>query len=115
MLAAADQLELVASAHLDQVHDLVRRAGCPEPRATEIVGTTLLGMVDEVADGPRPEPDALGAWFAASQALATRGCTDAPPTTVAGGQGEEGRVEVALEHLPSTSRTAVLLRDHYDL
>ncbi|MFL6137508.1 MAG: zf-HC2 domain-containing protein [Frankiaceae bacterium] len=114
MLAAADQVELVATTHLDQVHDLVRRLGCPEPEATEIVGRTLLGLVDEVADGPRPAPDAIGAWFAASRALAARSSCDEPGEPA--GDGADGvTVEEALGHLPPPARTAVLLRDHYDL
>ena len=120
---SAAELVAVVRVHLDRVHDAVRRIGGRDGAdAVEVVRASALALVDEVATRPLDAEQAAGEWFRLALARAR---DLAPPTgrpapadgaTVAA-RPVEGSVQVtdALAALSEDARTAVLLRDAYDL
>lgn len=105
--------------HADRVHDAVRRLGCDDRAAVEVVETSALDLVEAVAARPETVPDAVGWWFARARALAARVASPSPDLPLGGGvlAADEDQLVLAeaLEQLPEPARLALLLRDAYAL
>lgn len=119
-LVSADDFVSAVRVYADRVNDLLRRRGVPALEAIEICETYALALLDAVVNAPETVVDLAGWWFA--RALEVSGSTDAEPSALldepvsvlAGTEGED-QVRAALATLPATERTAVTLRDSYDL
>ena len=105
--------------HLDRVHDAVRRLGCDEAAAVEVVETSAVDLVEALADAPDSVADRVGWLFARARRLAVRVGNDDGALPVGSGllSVDEDQVVLAeaLEALPERERAALLLRDSYDL
>lgn len=116
---SAEELVATVRVHLDRVHDAVRRLGCDPAAALEIVETSAVDLVEAVADNPETVVDAVGWWFARARALGRRVGSAAADLPVGSGvlAADEDQLVLAeaLEQLPERERTALLLRDSYDL
>jgi hypothetical protein len=120
-LVSADDFVSAVRVYSDRVNDLLRRAGIPALEAIEICETHALALLDAVVNAPETVVDLAGWWFAravevTSDAGSTPGlaAADEPISMLAGTAGEE-QVRAALAGLPDAERTAVNLRDSYDL
>lgn len=119
MLTADDVLAAVR-VHADRLHDAVRRLGCGPEVAAHVVETASLDLVDTVARSRGDVQDPVGWLFARGRALArgaAGGEDDALPLGggVLGGDATQVRLAEALESRPERERSALLLRDSYDL
>ena len=116
---SAEDLVAVVRVHLDRVHDAVRRLGCDEAAALEVVETSAMDLVEAVADTPEAVPDPIGWWFARARLLGKRVGSDGGELPLGSGllSVDEDQVVLAeaLEQLPERDRAALLLRDSYDL
>jgi DNA-directed RNA polymerase specialized sigma24 family protein len=120
-LVSADDFVSAVRVYADRVNDLLRRRGVPALEAIEICETYALALLDAVVNAPETVVDLAGWWF--GRALEVSGSTsdaaasvlvDEPVSVLAGTAGE-GQVRAALATLPEPERTAVTLRDGYDL
>lgn len=117
---SAEQLVSAVRVHADRVHDAVRRQGCAPEAAAQVVRTSAVELVRRVGGG-RAEVDTLvGWWFARARALGLQAERDEGALPM-GGSGPLAKDSVqqllagAIELRPERQRTAVLLRDAYDL
>ena len=111
----------VLRVHADRVYDGVIRSGRSPAVAAHVVESTG-GQLIEASVGPQPLGDPVGWWFgralevtpAAGPAARTAAATGAEET--GGGPGDDqSRLVAALDRQPPPGRTALLLRDCYDL
>ncbi len=106
--------------HADRVHDAVRRQGCAPEAAAEVVRTSAVELVQRVSGG-RAEVDTLvGWWFARARVLGLKARRDDGALPMGGTgplakDGMQALVAEAIELRPERERTALLLRDAYDL
>jgi hypothetical protein len=125
-VAVEDYLAVVR-VYADRVHDFVRRTGCPPAVAAEIVEATALELLVALVEHPLDVVDMAGWWFRQAGRAAERDngapTADRPRrrrpagrrgTRSRPGEGDE-QVGAALDRLTGPQRTAVLLRDAYDL
>jgi hypothetical protein len=117
---SAEDAVTTVRVHLDRVHDVVRRLGCGEAAAVEVVETSAMDLVEALADAPDTVADRVGWWFARARSLALRvGGDDDGELPVGSGllsvDEDQGVLAEALEALPERDRAALLLRDSYDL
>ncbi|HTR71341.1 MAG TPA: zf-HC2 domain-containing protein [Mycobacteriales bacterium] len=120
-LVSADDFIAAIRVYADRVNDLLRRGGTPALEAIEICETEALALLDAVVTAPNTVIDLAGWWFARAIDVTGRRDTDTgdqpldePTSVLAGTEGEE-QVRAALTTLPRAERTAVILRDGYDL
>ena len=111
---SAEDLVAVLRVHLDRVHDTVRRLGVGPGASVEVVETSVLDLVEAVADRPATVPDIVGWWFARAIALG-RDTAGSLPELAPDGEPDQQVLAHALRELPETERLALLLRDAYDL
>ncbi len=118
---SAEQLVAAVRVHADRVHDAVRRQGCAPEAAAEVVRTSAVELCQRVAGGRAIEVDILvGWWFARARALGLQGRRDDGflPLGGTGPLAKDHMQELlaeAIELRPERQRTALLLRDAYDL
>jgi DNA-directed RNA polymerase specialized sigma24 family protein len=120
-LVSADDFVSAVRVYADRVNDLLRRGGVPAVEAIEISETQALALLDAVVNAPETVIDLAGWWFARAIELTTRRDAaagadplDDPISVLAGTEGEE-QVRAALAALAPSERSAVVLRDGYDL
>jgi DNA-directed RNA polymerase specialized sigma24 family protein len=115
----AEDLVAVVRVHLDRVHDAVRRLGCDETAALEVVETSAMDLVEALAGGPVTVTDPVGWWFARARVLGTRVGSDGGELPIGSGllSSDEDQLVLAeaLEQLSERDRAVLLLRDSYDL
>lgn len=124
-LVTGDQLLALVRTSADDVHDMVRRCGCPPAGAATVVAASALDLVTVLRDEPETVGDMLGWWFGRAEALAARRCGPAGNEHPAAGPDTpdaplrdtalEHRLVRALETLDEPARRALRLRDAYDL
>jgi DNA-directed RNA polymerase specialized sigma24 family protein len=120
-LVSADDFVSAVRVYADRVNDLLRRAGAHPVEAIETTEIQALALLDAVVQAPETVIDLAGWWFARSIETVGRNSGAAPHTAVeepvsvlAGTSGEE-QIRAALAGLREAERTAVVLRDCYDL
>ncbi|MBV9487233.1 MAG: IPT/TIG domain-containing protein [Frankiaceae bacterium] len=120
-LVSADDFVSAVRVYTDRVNDLLRRGGVPALEAIETCETHSLALLDAVVNAPETVIDLAGWWFARAIEMATQTgrtsgdeASDEPISMLAGTANEE-QVREALGRLPAAERTAVMLRDGYDL
>ena len=123
-LVSADDAVAAIRVHADRVHDLLRRSGCGPEVSVEVTESYAFALLDALVNAPQTVGDMAGWWFGRALELARRlGGTaeasdvraDEESTSVLAGTTGEAQVRAALASLPESERTAVLLRDGYDL
>jgi hypothetical protein len=123
-LVSADDVVAAVRVHADRVHDLLRRSGCGPAESVEVSESYALALVDALVNAPETVGDMAGWWFARALELGRRlgdGRLEVPEggdpdsTSVLSGTSGEAQVRGALARLRPETRTAVLLRDGYDL
>jgi hypothetical protein len=120
-LVSADDFVSAVRVYTDRVNDLLRRGGVPALEAIETCETHSLALLDAVVNAPETVIDLAGWWFARAIEMTTqtgRTATDEAsdePISMLAGTANEEQVRDALGQLPSGERTAVMLRDGYDL
>ena len=105
-------VQAVVRVHADRLHDAVRRGGTGPVAAVEVVRTACLDLVEEVARRPGGVVDATGWLFSRARQL---GGLPAGPFPALSQDDAQVRLVEALAALPEDQRTALLLRDCYDL
>ena len=116
---SADEVVAVVRVHLDRVGDAVRRTGCAGPDLLDVVRTSALELVDRAAAAPSTAESLAGEWFARARELAVQRdasgstATDVSPADLS--PADLSPADRALAALPEQARTALLLRDAYDL
>ncbi len=120
---SAEDLLAAVRVHADRVHDAVRRQGAGGAAAAEVVEASALDTVARAGQrgghGFATVGAAVGWWFSRARALGQQVAHDDGELPVgrgllAGDEVQELLAE-ALEHRPERERTALLLRDAYDL
>jgi DNA-directed RNA polymerase specialized sigma24 family protein len=123
-LVSADDAVAAIRVHADRVHDLLRRSGCGPEESVEVTEAYAFALLDALVNAPQTVGDMAGWWFGRALELARRlggtaEASDVRPheesTSVLAGTPGEAQVRAALASLPESERTAVLLRDGYDL
>jgi DNA-directed RNA polymerase specialized sigma24 family protein len=119
-LVSADDFVSAIRVYSDRVNDLLRRRGIPPLEAIDIIETHALALLDTVINAPETVIDLAGWWFARAIEMtsATQGAAEASDdeaASVLAGTETEARVRTALAGLRDAERTAVVLRDAYDL
>jgi hypothetical protein len=122
-LVSADDLVAAVRVHADRVHDLLRRSGCGPAESVEVSESYALALIDALVNAPDTVGDMAGWWFARALELGRRlgggiessEVDDASSASVLSGTTGEAQVRAALAGLGRDERTAVLLRDGYDL
>jgi hypothetical protein len=122
-LVSADDLVAAVRVHADRVHDLLRRSGCGEAESVEVSESYALALIDALVNAPETVGDMAGWWFARALELGRRlgggldssDVEEAESASVLSGTTGEAQVRAALAGLSRDERTAVLLRDGYDL
>lgn len=120
-LVSADDLVSAVRVYADRVNDLLRRGGITALEAIEVAETHAQALLDAVVTEPETVIDLAGWWFARSiefvthGGVATQNETPEQPTSMLAGTLGEAEVRAALESLPESERSAVMLRDGYDL
>jgi hypothetical protein len=120
-LVSADDVVAAVRVHADRVHDLLRRSGCGPEESVEVCESYAFALLDALVNAPETVGDMAGWWFGRALELGRRlGETgaepaDEMPTSVLAGTTGEAQVRAALATLPETERSAVMLRDAYDL
>ena len=120
-LVSADDAIAAVRVHADRVHDLLRRSGCGPQEAVEVTESYAFALLDALVNAPETVVDMAGWWFGRVLELGRRLGTpvdetseDASTSVLAGTTGE-AQVRAALAGLPDSERSAVVLRDAYDL
>ena len=120
-LVSADDAIAAVRVHADRVHDLLRRSGCGLQESVEVTESYAFALLDALVNAPETVGDMAGWWFGRALELARRLGTpveepdeDASTSVLAGTTGE-AQVRAALAGLPESERSAVVLRDAYDL
>ncbi|HVF20119.1 MAG TPA: hypothetical protein VNA14_07745 [Mycobacteriales bacterium] len=125
---SAEAFTAVVRTYADRVHDDVRRLGATPAEAAEIVESSALDVLDDIAADGADVSGAVGRWFAQARVLACR-LVDADaqpraPDPDAAAAAPEGLIrDTALDlaarrglaQLSSRDRAALLLRDAYEL
>ena len=122
-LVSADDLVAAVRVHADRVHDLLRRSGCGPAESVEVSESYALALIDALVNAPETVGDMAGWWFARALELGRRlgggiessEVDDGSSASVLSGTTGESQVRGALGGLGRDERTAVLLRDGYDL
>jgi DNA-directed RNA polymerase specialized sigma24 family protein len=119
-LVSADDFVSAIRVYADRVNDLLRRRGIPSVEAIEILETHALALLDSVVNAPETVVDLAGWWFA--RAIEVTGSSRRKSaaagdeaTSMLAGTESEARVRAALAKLSEGERSAVILRDAYDL
>ena len=119
MPVTADDLVALVRVHADRVHDLVRRLGCPPPAAPGVVEASALDLVAVAAWGPAVAGALVGRWFALAVEHAHRVGLDGAWLPRGSGpladDAQQDLLAAGLERRAERSRSALLLRDAYDL
>jgi len=120
-LVSADDAIAAVRVHADRVHDLLRRSGCGPQESVEVTESYAFALLDALVNAPETVGDMAGWWFGRALELGRRLGTpveelseDASTSVLAGTSGE-AQVRAALAGLPESERSAVVLRDAYDL
>lgn len=128
-VVSADDVVAVVDTYADRLHDAVRRLGCPPSKAAEVMERSALEMIEALRRSPETVTDLVGWWLAriadnttrvtgqpnsGLAATVRRGRGETMPGVLHGTQGEK-RLSDALAQLDARPRTAILLRDAYDL
>ena len=128
-VVSADDVVAVVDTYADRLHDAVRRLGCPPSKAADVMERSALEMIEALRRSPDTVTDLVGWWLAriadnttrvtgqpnsGLAATIRRGRGEAMPGVLHGTQGEK-RLADALAQLDARPRTAILLRDAYDL
>jgi len=120
-LVSADDAIAAVRVHADRVHDLLRRSGCGPQEAVEVTESYAFALLDALVNAPETVGDMAGWWFGRALELGRRLGTPADEpteeasTSVLAGTSGEAQVRAALTGLPDSERSAVVLRDAYDL
>jgi DNA-directed RNA polymerase specialized sigma24 family protein len=121
-LVSADDFVSAIRVYADRINDLLRRGGVPAFDAIDISETQALALLDALIDEPETVIDLAGWWFAramdainARASRATEFATIDEPVSLLAGTDREQQVRAALAALPEPERTAIVLRDAYDL
>jgi DNA-directed RNA polymerase specialized sigma24 family protein len=120
-LVSAEDFVSAVRVYSDRVNDLLRRSGVPAIEALEVCETYALALLDAVVNAPETVIDLAGWWFARVIELTSEAgrTADIEASTEAismlAGTSGEAQVRAALARLADSERTAVLLRDGYDL
>ena len=119
-LVSADDFVSAIRVYADRVNDLLRRRGIPPLEAIDIIETHALALLDTVINAPETVIDLAGWWFAraiemTSAAHGVPDTADDEATGMLAGTETEARVRAALASLGDAERSAVILRDAYDL
>ena len=128
VVSAADVVAVVDT-YADRLHDAVRRLGCPASKAADVLQVSAREMIEALRRAPDTVTDLVGWWLAriadnttrvtgspnaGLAATIRRSKGEAMPGVLHGTRGEK-RLTDALAALDARPRTAVLLRDAYDL
>ena len=119
-LVSADDFVSAIRVYADRVNDLLRRRGIPAAEAVDIVETHALALLDAVVNAPESVVDLAGWWFARAfevtgSARRKSAASDDEAISMLAGTEGEARVRAALAKLSEGQRSAVVLRDAYDL
>jgi DNA-directed RNA polymerase specialized sigma24 family protein len=119
-LVSADDFVSAIRVYADRVNDLLRRRGIPPVEAIEILETHALALLDSVINAPETVVDLAGWWFAraiemTSSARSKTAAADDEAVSMLAGTESEAKVRAALTQLGEGERSAVVLRDAYDL
>jgi DNA-directed RNA polymerase specialized sigma24 family protein len=119
-LVSADDFVSAIRVYADRVNDLLRRRGVPAAEAVETAETHALALLDTVVNAPETVIDLAGWWFARAVELARsarrrRGAAADEAVSMLAGTETEAQVRTALGRLGDDERSAVILRDAYDL
>jgi len=120
-LVSADDAIAAIRVHADRVHDLLRRSGCGPQEAVEVTESYAFALLDALVNAPETVGDMAGWWFGRALELGRRlgtpadEITEEASTSVLAGTTGEAQVRAALTGLPDSERSAVVLRDAYDL
>jgi DNA-directed RNA polymerase specialized sigma24 family protein len=120
-LVSADDFVSAVRVYADRVNDLLRRGGVPAAEAVDVAEGEALALLHAVVDTPETVIDLAGWWFARAIDATDEvvyepgaGPIDEPISLLAGTQGE-GQIRRALARMSTIERSAVVLRDCYDL
>jgi len=120
-LVSADDFVSAIRVYADRVNDLLRRSGAPAIEAIEFAENQATALLDAVVTVPETVIDLAGWWFARAIEHSSAGggpgslaAVEDPVSLLAGTPGEAD-VRVALASLVEAERSAVVLRDCYDL
>ncbi|HET6909990.1 MAG TPA: hypothetical protein VFH54_11675 [Mycobacteriales bacterium] len=120
-LVSADDAIAAIRVHADRVHDLLRRSGCGPEESVEVTESYAFALLDALVNSPETVVDMAGWWFGRALDLGRRlgggseDVAEVESTSVLAGTPGEAAVRASLEMLPDAERTAVVLRDAYDL
>lgn len=123
-LVSVDDYMAAVRVHADRLHDFVRRAGCSPRVAPEVVESTALELLAALVGAPETVGDLVGWWFGHALDAARRVAAGDPASarsnglhgySLLSGTEAEIRVREVLDGLPERERTALMLRDAYDL
>ena len=120
-LVAADDAIAAVRVHADRVHDLLRRSGCGAQEAVEVTESYAFALLDALVNAPETVVDMAGWWFGRALELGRRLGTPIDETSedlstsVLAGTSGEAQVRAGLAGLPDSERSALVLRDAYDL
>jgi DNA-directed RNA polymerase specialized sigma24 family protein len=119
-LVSADDFVSAIRVYADRINDLLRRRGIPPLEAIDIAETHVLALLDTVINAPETVIDLAGWWFAraiemTAAAQPLTGAADDEAISMLAGTESEARVRAALARLSDAERSAVILRDAYDL
>jgi hypothetical protein len=120
-LVSADDFVSAVRVYADRVNDLLLRAALPLLESIGAAETDALDLLDELVEAPAEVLDLAGWWFARAVERAGQGPAAASPEAaeaiirLLATSPAEVQVRTALGGLASAERTAVVLRDGYDL
>ena len=116
---SAEDLLAAVRVHADRVHDAVRRQGASEAVAPGVVQTSALDLLQRLGSGRESVDTVVGWWFARARALGLQAAHDDGELPLGSGplavDDMQEHLAEALELRPERERTALLLRDAYDL
>lgn len=115
---SAEDVVTAVRVHADRVHDAVRRQGASEQSAIVILETSAIEAVQRARSFADLD-SLIGWWFARARALGLQEPSSGGALPLGGGlladDQQQQRLAEALERRPERERTALLLRDAYDL